>query len=339
MVSAAIQLIDVAVTLDNIGFVVIGRNEGQRLFRCLSSIGGNHQVVYVDSGSTDDSVATAKELGSYVVKLDLAQPFTAARARNEGFRALKSLAADFQFVQFVDGDCELQTGWPDAALAFLKTREDVALVCGRRRERQPEASVYNQLCDIEWDTAIGETKACGGDALARVAALESANGFLPSLIAGEEPELCVRLRESGWKIWRLNFEMTLHDAAITRFGQWWARGIRTGHAYIEVYWMHRASSCGIYLKETVRAVVWGGLIPLFLILGVVVYPLAAAGIVVYPVQVARIALRRGLFAPHSWRFAAFTVISKFAEFFGVLKFVWSCLRGRTVELIEYKHAG
>jgi glycosyltransferase involved in cell wall biosynthesis len=68
------------------GLVAIGRNEGERLRRCLISAQGVYDhVVYVDSGSSDDSVALAESFGAVVVVLDTARPFTAARARNAGF--------------------------------------------------------------------------------------------------------------------------------------------------------------------------------------------------------------------------------------------------------------
>src|SRR5262245_51583875 len=172
-----------------VGVIVIGRNEGQRLVDCLKSVKLESDcIVYVDSGSTDGSVAAAKQLGAMAVELDMARPFTAARARNEGLAALRSSRPDIQFVQFIDGDCELVKGWLQAALTFITQRSDVAVVCGRRRERYPDASVYNWLCDLEWDTPVGEAAACGGDALMRAAALEAVSGFLPHLRAGEEPE-------------------------------------------------------------------------------------------------------------------------------------------------------
>ena len=34
----------------------------------------------------------------------------------------------------------------------------------------PEATIYNQLCDWEWQRPPGRAKSCGGDALMRVAA-------------------------------------------------------------------------------------------------------------------------------------------------------------------------
>jgi glycosyltransferase involved in cell wall biosynthesis len=322
---------------NEVGVVVIGRNEGQRLVECLASVvaqAGN--IVYVDSGSTDDSVAAAEEIGASVVRLNLAQPFTAARARNEGFAALMKIKPDSQFVQFIDGDCELVLGWLDAGVAFLSRRSDVAVVCGRRRERFSNASLYNRLCDVEWDTPIGATNACGGDCLVRVSAFEAVNGFRSQLIAGEEPELCVRLRESGWKIWRLDEEMSRHDAAIVLFRQWWVRVVRSGHAYAEVFWLHRRSPYGIYRREVTRAVVWGGLMPLAIVLGSLFQAPFIAGTLIYPFQIGRIALHRGVALAGSWEYGLLITLGKFAELQGVLKFLWRRAWGRQAELIEYK---
>ena len=163
-------------------------------------------IVYVDSGSTDRSVEVAADIGAWVVSLDLTLPYTAARARNEGYLALKSRKPALRFVQFIDGDCSLAPGWLETARAFIGNRSDLAIVCGRLRERYPNASIYNYFCDMEWDTPIGEAPACGGDALVRVEAFDVVRGFSTSLIAGEEPELCLRLREQGWKIWLLDTE-------------------------------------------------------------------------------------------------------------------------------------
>ena len=156
-------------------------------------------IVYVDSGSTDGSVELARSLGVDVVKLDLSTSFTAARARNVGLAHLLEADAPIKFVQFVDGDCEVVEGWIERAKRELDAQPNVAVVCGRRRERFPDISIYNRLCDMEWDTPIGETKACGGDAMMRVESFQQVDGFNPLLIAGEEPELCVRLRQKGGK--------------------------------------------------------------------------------------------------------------------------------------------
>ena len=193
----------------SVGIVAIGRNEGARLEACLESVVGRvGAVVYVDSGSSDGSVEMARGRGVEVVELDMSKPFTAARARNAGLARLKEVAPDVEFVHFLDGDCVVVDGWLDAAVEALRADAELAVVCGWRREREPDASVYNLICDIEWQAPAGITDACGGDAMMRMDRFESVGGFDESLIAGEEPELCVRLRARGWKILRVPMTMT-----------------------------------------------------------------------------------------------------------------------------------
>lgn len=161
-------------------------------------------IVYVDSGSTDGSQAAARAHGAAVIDLDVkAAPFTAARARNAGFAHLKRLEPDVKFVQFIDGDCVLDEDWLAIALQTLEAQADVAAVCGRRREIEPERSIYNALCNVEWNTPVGEALAFGGDVMIRSEAFIAVRGFNDALIAGEEPELALRLREQGWRILRL----------------------------------------------------------------------------------------------------------------------------------------
>lgn len=321
-----------------LGVVVIGRNEGERLHRCLGSVkAAAAVVVYVDSGSTDGSVAMARAMDIEVVELDMSIPFTAARARNEGFGRLRAVLPDAAYVQFVDGDCEVVAGWLEKAQAFLDGRPDLAVVCGRRRERFPERSIYNRLCDIEWDTPVGEAKACGGDALMRVGAFVESSGYRPDLIAGEEPELCVRLRAAGWKIWRLDEEMTLHDAAMTRFSQWWKRTMRGGHAYAEGAHLHGSPPERHWVRESRRAWLWGVGVPLAT--GGVCALAGAWGLLVflvYPAQVLRLAIKGRRPFAENWIHAVFLVLSKFPEAVGQGKFLLRlCLGGKT-RLIEYK---
>jgi GT2 family glycosyltransferase len=319
------------------GIVVIGRNEGERLRRCLSSVMGQAQiVVYVDSGSNDGSVTMAREMGAVVVELDLSIPFTAARARNEGFAKLNGC----EFVQFVDGDCEIVAGWLDRAAAELAGDEKLAVVCGRRRERSPDSSIYNKLCDIEWNTPIGDARSCGGDAMMRAAAFRQVGGFDASVIAGEEPELCVRLRAAGWKIRRIDAEMTLHDAAMSRFGQWWKRMVRGGHAYAQGAAMHGAPPERHWVRETRRIVFWGVILPLLIV--ILAWPTRGISLVLllgYAVLWRRVyggAIRKGLSRDDARMYARHMVVGKFAEAQGLITFWKSRLLGRKTALIEYK---
>lgn len=323
--------------VNRIGVVVIGRNEGERLARCLRSLQvAPACVVYVDSGSTDGSVALARGMGIEVLALDMGRPFTAARARNEGLKRLLQNCPGLAYVQFVDGDCEVMPGWLEAASLFLEGRRRVAVACGRRRERFPDRSIYNWLCDQEWNTPVGEATACGGDALMRVAAFEQVGGFDPALIAGEEPELCVRLRAAGWTVWRLEAEMTLHDAAMLRFGQWWQRSVRAGHAFAEGASMHGGTPPRHWLREASRAWLWGLGIPLAVLAALpLIGNWALLGLWVYPLQVLRLARRAGG-GRNQLLQALFLVLGKFPELQGQLKYGWSRLRDRRVQLIEYK---
>lgn len=297
-------------------------------------------VVYVDSGSTDDSVQQAEQRGVHVVALDLSQPFTAARARNAGFRRLQEIAPETTHVQFVDGDCELREGWIEAALAAFATDPEVVVVCGRRRERFPQETLFNALCDVEWDGLSGEVDSSGGDALMRCDAFAAVEGFNPRLIAGEEPDLCHRLRKQGGKIMRIDAEMTWHDAAMTRVSQWWKRTLRAGHAYAENHWDHRQDGLGFRRRDLRRIVFWGALAPLAILLGaVLVHPALALAALVYPIQAWRIARHLEPRPPRrkdALRYGWSCVLGRLPELCGVVKYHWGRLRGRGSRLIEYK---
>lgn len=319
------------------GVVAIGRNEGDRLKRCLASAGRAERVVYVDSGSSDGSVAWARGQGIDVVELDTSAGFTAARARNAGFRRLQQLAPQLQLVQFVDGDCELAAGWLEAATAHLARQADAGAVFGRLRERHPERSIYNWLCDKEWDGPLGEVKHCGGNAMMRAAALTAVGGYRDDLIAGEEPELCVRLRRSGWSIWRIDAEMGLHDAAMTRFRQWWLRRVRSGYAFAQGSHLHGSSPERHWVWESRRAWLWGFWLPLACAAAVIILgPWGLALLLIYVLQL----LRRTLQQRGGWRertrLPLFELLGRFGEAAGLLRFAADRLfKGRS-QIIEYK---
>jgi GT2 family glycosyltransferase len=327
--------------LTGIGVVVIGRNEGDRLRRCLLSlVGRGLLVVYVDSGSTDGSVALARAHGAEIVDLDLSIPFTAARARNAGVERLLQVDPNPRFVQFVDGDCEIIDGWWERAVEELERRPEVAVVCGRLRERFPERSIYNRLADIEWDTPIGETKACGGIVLMRVDTFRQTGGFDSAIIAGEEGELCLRLRRRGWKIVGLDAEMALHDMAMTRFVQWWRRAFRSGHAYAEGFARHGWSPDRHCVPEARSIAFWGGFVPL--LAAAAAWPTRGASLVLlagYPLLTRRIVRRaraRGL-SPHDAQlYARFCVLAKFPQVLGMTRYWFGRLVGIGSRLIEYK---
>ncbi|HZL37722.1 MAG TPA: glycosyltransferase [Tepidisphaeraceae bacterium] len=336
--------------MSDIGIIAIGRNEGERLRGCLASaLAGGCTVVYVDSNSTDGSAALARQMGAQVVDLDMSLPFSAARARNAGFQRLLELAPAVRYAQFVDGDCQVVPGWIEQARAALDSRDDVAVVCGRRRERFPEESVYNLIADIEWNTPAGETKSCGGDAMMRAAAFAQATGFDPTIVAGEEPELCQRLRAAGWKILRLDAPMTLHDSAMLHFRQWWKRAVRSGYGAADV--ATRFGSQGLFVAQVRSARTWVYGWPLLMVaVALAMLPwagpkwaIAALGIIALalPAQMLRTAARNRRRAT-SWAdaiaYGILTMLGKWANVIGQLQYARDRRAGKHARLIEYKTA-
>jgi glycosyltransferase involved in cell wall biosynthesis len=319
------------------GVIAIGRNEGERLKQCLQSAAGASITVYVDSGSSDGSVEWAKSTGAEVVELNRAIPFTAARARNCGFNHLRVSAPKIKYVQFVDGDCELDRKWPGQAIRFLEQHPTCCAAFGRLRERFPERSIYNRLCDNEWNVPIGEALACGGIVMMRVKAFEDVRGFRDELIAGEEPELCVRLRYSKWRIWRLDFEMAKHDANMTRFSQWWRRTVRSGYAFAQGAALHGGSPERHWVWESSRAWLWAIFFPLAIVIcAILLGSWAWLLLLVYPAQIVKQVLRSGGTVGHRFLIGFFQVLARFPEACGQILYVRDRLVARQANLIEYK---
>jgi len=321
---------------DCYGVVLIGRNEGERLRRSLESVLIlTNRVVYSDSASTDDSVAVARSMGAVVVELDDREPLNAARGRNAGFAALREHYPECRFVQFLDGDCRLVEPWPGAAVAFLQAHEDVAIVCGRRFEVSPQSSFYNRLADEEWNTPVGQADACGGDAMVRVDAFEAIGGFNALLMASEEPEMTARLRERGWKIWRIDADMSEHDAAIFNLGQWWRRTVRSGYGYAQAWRATRHMPQPVNDSKLKSAAFWVVGMPTAVAVIALLLGLPAILLLIpfaYAAQVLRIALRRGL-TVHGLRASFMLMLAKFAEVAGAIRLL---VERRRSHSIQYK---
>ena len=319
-----------------VAFVVIGRNEGERLGQSLRTLRAvSDQVVYVDSGSMDGSVALARNLGAIAIELDDSAPHTAARGRNAGFREARERYPTCEYVQFIDGDCILEPGWLESATEFLDSNPMAAVACGRRIEAHPDESFYNRLIDEEWDTPIGRADYSGGDALVRASAFEQIGGFRPELKAGEEPEMTTRLRAEGWEIWRIDAPMTIHDARIHRFGQWWTRSVRGGYGYAEVWSTTGQLPRRVFDAQLRRAFFWALGLPLVVIVVALIVrePLLLFALpAVYGAQILRIAVRRDL-SLRSLQSASMILLAKLPESIGALSYF---LGQKSNRLADYK---
>jgi GT2 family glycosyltransferase len=327
----------------HVAIVAIGRNEGERLKSCLrAALSGAQTVVYVDSGSTDGSAAFARSVGCEVVELTPDLPFSAARARNEGFARAMNVDPGAAIVQFVDGDCTLVEGWLERGTAALNERPGASVVCGHVREIHPEASVYNRLFDLEWRQTPGEVNACGGIFMVRPEVFTAVGGFRPEVIAAEDNEFCVRVRQSGQKILLLDTAMVWHDAAMRRFVEWWRRAKRTGHAYAQVAALHGNSDERYYVRDCRRVWIWGLAIPVTaLALAPFTRGFSLLLLAAYPLQFAWIFLKgkqRGWAADDAFVYAYFTVLTKFPALQGMLAYYWRRLRGKTITIMEHKES-
>jgi GT2 family glycosyltransferase len=317
-----------------LGIVVIGRNEGERLRSCLRSLPASSPVVYVDSGSTDGSIELAEAEGAAAIALSDDQPFSAARGRNAGAEYLIQQHAELRYLQFIDGDCVLLQGWTEAALKNLGANPSLGAVAGLRRERHPEASWYNQLCAIEWNTPVGPASAVGGDAVYRADAFQKAGGFDPLMMAGEEPELCHRLRALGYEIERLDEDMTLHDASIHRFSAWWKRAVRSGYAAMLGARKHGRE--GYNVRVVARSVVWGAILP-FLAVCVLVaglWPVFLGIVALYLLKWVRLTRRFRQKVARPGKYAFYLMLTNLAEVRGI--FQAAVERRSARRIIEYK---
>lgn len=331
--------------MSRIGIITIGRNEGERLIRCLQSLtaqmSSENPIVYVDSGSTDRSCEVAREKGIDVVNLDLSIPFTAARARNAGFDRLRQTHPEIEYVQFIDGDCEVIEGWVEVATQALDQNPEVVAVCGWRRERYPEQSFYNRICDVEWRSgAIGSIGSFGGDVMIRAQALIAVGGYNDRVIAAEDDELSVRLRQTQGQILRIDHNSTLHDANIHHLGQWWIRAKRCGYAYALVHHLHGKPPEQKFRRELIRTWLWGFWVPFVLLaLAFPTHGWSFIGFLRYPVTALRVMQsthQRGFPWAHSMAWGISCAVSSVPEVFGAIKFYLDRRLNQQAVIIEYK---
>ncbi len=333
-------------TQPSLSLVVIGRNEGARLARCLQSVkairgwDGEIELIYVDSGSTDGSCGIARSFGARVVELQSERP-SAALGRNAGWRTARA-----PVVLFLDGDTVLDPDFPAHAAKTLADPR-VAVVFGRRRELHPEASIYNRVLDLDWIAAPGPAQYCGGDALMRRAVLEETGGYDNELIAGEEPDLCRRMRGMGYQILHVDCPMTGHDLAMQRWRQYWRRAVRTGHAYAEVAERYAATPLPLWKAESraniKRAAFWvllwlGCATAAFLLRSVLPLMFAAALLALMALRTAR---RLAWKSPDRWTLFLYGLHSHVQQIpilVGQCSYWWGRRRGRRKRLIEYKES-
>jgi hypothetical protein len=144
------------------------------------------------------------------------------------------------------------------------------------------------------------------------------------------------LREKGWKIWRIDADMTQHDAAMTRFSQWWTRSVRSGYGCAQVTRLHRNSQFRLWKTAIPSAIFWGNLLPAAIVLSGLTHPFCFLLTLIYPLQACKIAVRTRATSIVGWAYSIFAVLAKFPQSQGIIRFYLRSSLGLTSELIEYK---
>jgi glycosyltransferase involved in cell wall biosynthesis len=183
----------------SVSFVVPVRNDANRLTHCLNTIRSNRyppellEIVVVDNGSTDDSVAVAKKANAKVLVMS---GVPVGELRNRGTQV-----ATGDILAFVDADHEITSRWVEHAVELLQQPNvgAVGALCEAPDNGTWVQRTYDLLrrrtagtCDVEW---LGT----GNMAVWR-SAFEAAGRFDTRLQTCEDVDLCHRLRRRGLRI-------------------------------------------------------------------------------------------------------------------------------------------
>lgn len=196
-----------------ISVVVIGRNEGSRIDSCMLSIKEalsllKHEIIYVDSRSSDDSLSRAKAHGARCFLLS-DENTTAGLGRYIGAKE-----AQGEYLLFLDGDMELKRGFCEEAMMTLSAR-DAQGICGVREDvylKNGEVAARNENY-----FGCTEERICpefGGAVFLKADALEKAGSWSPDTIACEEAELHARLRAANCQVIEIPAPMIRHTDAV-----------------------------------------------------------------------------------------------------------------------------
>lgn len=312
--------------MDTIGVVIIGRNEGKHLKECLIPLAGQKSpILYVDSASSDNSVAIARQSGVEVLQLDASCPMSPAIARNSGAKRILELNPHLQYIQFVDGDTVLEKNWLSEGQKIFKERNDVAIVSGDLKEKNDTSSIYKQVSSMEWMRHPGEIQHCGGNCMVRATIFRNVKGFNTDILSGEDTEFCLRIRRLRWKIFHTPQIMGVHNSHVDTFPTFWKRSMRTGYAYQQISQMYINDPEKLFVKENRSNWIFGGLIPLaalFLIPFTSGWSLLL--LLAYPLLIVKIYLNINQQIPPKMAFlySVHCAMMKIPGFIGALQFIF-----------------
>lgn len=196
-----------------ISVVVIGRNEGARLGACMESVRAAlgvlaHELLYVDSRSTDDSLSRARACGARCYLLGEAHP-TAGLGRWAGTQEARG-----EYLLFLDGDMQLCAGFCEQAMMAMAARGYDGCTGIREDRYMKGGEVVGRNENYFGCTQERIAPEFGGALFIKKEALERAGGWSPDTIACEEAELHARLTAAGCAVAELPVPMIVHTDAV-----------------------------------------------------------------------------------------------------------------------------
>lgn len=198
-----------------LSIVIIGRNEEQFIERGIESTINvrsrisDTEIIFVDSASTDQSVALASRFPITILQLKPDWPLSVAAGRYTGYRW-----SGGEYIFFLDGDAEVDSNWLADAVRFLDDNPVYAGVAGVLDEEYitpagvrtgGATNVFGQ----DLSRSVIDSKVLGGIALFRRSVLEEVGTVNPHLPTAEDHELCLRIRRAGWKVARIKGRMAI----------------------------------------------------------------------------------------------------------------------------------
>lgn len=212
-------------TTPKLSVVVVTYNEADRIERCLDAVGEacseyDHEIVLVDSRSTDGTVELARQYPVTIYRLPPSAPRTPGGGRYVGTQV-----TDGDRVLFVDGDMRIRGSWLDDALDVLATDPAVAGVDGHLNESDA--------------TETADVASLRGVALYDRDALAAVGGFDPYLHALEDIELGFRFAESGARLVRLPSVAATHPFGdgVAELRRRWRSGYYFGRGQVFRKWL------------------------------------------------------------------------------------------------------
>ena len=319
--------------MQSMGIVVVGAAAG--LSETTKSLPPGIRFVIVTENK--DEAARAREVGYDVV--EIAQTGAGGgRVRNAGYRRLKKVAPDIEFVQFIECGVALDSDWFSFAHRFLSRRSEVAALEGVTESNGGGPSIFSRVLAISGNEGESEIQAAGPNAVFRADAFEAAGGFRGDIVADETADLCIRLRRRGAHIWRSDAVMASRAPEDMTLSDWRRKSASKGYAYAAGAALHGAAPERLFVKDQARAMMWGAFFPALLIVGSIgaflftqfaviggepglaALAVFGVGFMIYVLKAATIALKRGPFNIGSWAEAFLKTYGYFGEAGGVMRY-------------------